>query len=112
MRWTPHLEETIHIINADKECQADKILIAQVRLQFLAQEAIAVGELRNFSKNLSSPSPPELMYLKNIRLQLQETKHSFVWEVQQNSKRPELPMKAQDYSILMLCSSKPLLEGI
>lgn len=39
LRWTTHLDECLRMLDEKKECSNDEILVQQVRLQFIAEEA-------------------------------------------------------------------------
>lgn len=74
MKWKPRMEESLRMIEANKECPADVAFAFQVRLQLLAQEAVQFREQREweFARAGSVPGPAlsTNFYIRTLQTQL------------------------------------------
>lgn len=91
IRWTPQMEEALHIVETNKGCPTDKEFAFQVRLQLLAQKAADIREQHeaDFARAATTATTahvPALLYLKALLGQLQELKTSLSPELQQQGK--------------------------
>lgn len=65
LRWTPHLEESLKILQERQECPNDEMLVQQVRLQLIS-EKVAHGTWDGSTKI------PLSFYVKALQSQVQE----------------------------------------
>ena len=88
MRWTPHMEECLHILSETHDCPADVVLVLQVRIQLLLHRANQMGWSAGGidSENNDSPMIPPAFFLKSVQSQLQQLKSGLSTEIQQNGK--------------------------
>ena len=77
LRWTPHLEESLCVLEESHECLNDEILVQQVRLQLIA-EKVAIGNWDD--------KAPLSFYLQALHSQLQEVKSKLPPHLQSNGK--------------------------
>lgn len=72
LRWTPHMDECLHVLDDQPETPSDRTLVALVRMRLLNEEA---GKLSwrpesSFDTMDGSKTPPA-MYVKLLKGQLQ-----------------------------------------
>lgn len=86
--WTPHLDEYLRVLAAEKECPNDQTLIQLVRLQEIVERASHVtqcgGENAADSNDSLSQTESLPLYLKALESQLGDLKRDTPAEVQQN----------------------------
>ncbi|KAF2807184.1 uncharacterized protein BDZ99DRAFT_500451 [Mytilinidion resinicola] len=60
LRWTPHMEECLIILDEKKECPNDAILVQQVRLQLIVERRMSLErsllDLQNLKTSIVSPT--------------------------------------------------------
>ncbi|KAJ6102366.1 hypothetical protein N7486_004793 [Penicillium sp. IBT 16267x] len=76
IRWTPQMEEALRVITISQSCPADQLFVFQVRLQLFKQKAddIRQQDETDYARTGATPasSAPRLLYIKNLRRQLNE----------------------------------------
>ena len=77
LRWTPHLDECLEILDEQQECLTDEILVQQVRMQLIIERVGAVSE---------NSKTPMSFYLQPLRSQLEEVRNNFPPRTQQDGK--------------------------
>jgi hypothetical protein len=74
LRWTPHMDECLQVLDDRKECPNDEILIQQVRLQLIV-EKMALETCHDAA--MESPEharEPQSLYLEAVHAQLLDIK--------------------------------------
>ncbi|KGO65244.1 hypothetical protein PITC_072390 [Penicillium italicum] len=90
LRWTRHLEECIEILDNQKECLNDEILVQQVRLQLIGAQAIQskqheassafvettntehfLSELDNIKSDIFGTAPKNVIFLHFYSIELE-----------------------------------------
>ena len=102
LRWTPQMEEALHLVTMNKSCPADQAFAVQVRLQLLAQRAALVLEQHEHSRSgtaaaATSGPVPGFLFLKALRGQLQELRASFSEDLHKQGKRLKLSRKTSSH---------------
>ena len=86
LRWTPHMEECLQIVDERKECPNDEILVQQVRLQLLVEK---MGQGTGRDGTMDSPAhtrgPPSL-YSETLYSKLQDIKTHLLNQPQTDGK--------------------------
>ncbi|GAQ44614.1 hypothetical protein AKAW_03951 [Aspergillus niger] len=70
LRWTPHLEDCLRLLEEQQECANDGILVQQVRLQ-LVTDRLNMGSGYGGSSSAESMRPSPSVYLRPMQTQLQ-----------------------------------------
>lgn len=88
LRWTSQMEETLRVIESNKQYPADEVFASQVRLQLLTQRVAHLREQHETDRartptNTANVPAPAFLYLKSLRNQLQEYKDSLSPELRQ-----------------------------
>ncbi|KAL2807756.1 hypothetical protein BJX63DRAFT_411241 [Aspergillus granulosus] len=107
LRWTPQMGDALRVIEITEACPADKLFVAQIRLQLLKQRADALRQHDEGSIGMdpTAGSAPGLLYLKTLRRQLHELQSSFPSDLQQtdilntHARYVELYINQTGYSI-------------
>ncbi|KAE8451746.1 hypothetical protein EG329_003203 [Mollisiaceae sp. DMI_Dod_QoI] len=73
LRWTPHMDECLQMLDERKECLNDEILVQQVRLQLIV-EKMALSALHKATESTEHTREPPPLYLQNLQSQLQAIK--------------------------------------
>jgi hypothetical protein len=86
LRWTPHLDECLQILDESKECLNDEILVQQVRLQLIV-EKMALGTMYGGVKE-SSEHTREHHFLsrETLHAQFQDIKTMLLAQTQTDGK--------------------------
>lgn len=79
LRWTSHMNECLQILDENKECPTDRILVQQVRLQILIEKMV-LGGLNDGVWEHSKELP--LLYVENIYSEVQDLKHELLAQPQ------------------------------
>ena len=89
LAWTPHLDECLRILSAEKECPNDEVLVQMVRSQLVVERASQVprGDIED------SGIP---FFIKALMTQLDDFKRQIPPEVQNN--RRTQPLSSADQS--------------
>ncbi|KAL4867935.1 hypothetical protein BDV12DRAFT_170576 [Aspergillus spectabilis] len=84
LRWTPQMEEALHVLTITKSCPADALFVSQVRLQLLKQKAEHIRRQDDMDyTGVGDASAPRSLYLKTLRRQLNEVRSSFPTDLPQ-----------------------------
>ncbi|KAH8810878.1 hypothetical protein F5884DRAFT_672828 [Xylogone sp. PMI_703] len=75
LRWTPHMDECLQILEQKRECPNDEILVQQVRLALIAEKSNQVASLDEAAASL---------YHESLQLQLQGIKADILSNFQEN----------------------------
>ncbi|GLA33621.1 hypothetical protein AnigIFM63309_000454 [Aspergillus niger] len=70
LRWTPHLEDCLRLLEEQQECANDGILVQQVRLQ-LVTDRLSLGSRYGGSASVEPMRPSPSVYLRPMQTQLQ-----------------------------------------
>jgi len=74
LRWTPHLDECLEVLNEKHESPIDDILVQQVRMQLIV-EKVTWGPWNDGAiKTAEHSNVPLCFYLNALQSQLQEVK--------------------------------------
>lgn len=84
MRWTPYLDECLQVLSESEDCSTDCLLSHLIRLQLLAEKAVAVSSHEDFGVSRSPIHPPTSFYLKTLLAQLEGIKQGIPLALQQN----------------------------
>src|SRR4051794_33240812 len=82
LRWTSHMEECLNILAESKECPGDAVLVHQVRLQLLVEQASQISQQIRESGNAT----PLDLYRRSLQGQLQEVNDKLPPELNFNRK--------------------------
>ncbi|PWY79527.1 hypothetical protein BO94DRAFT_588109 [Aspergillus sclerotioniger CBS 115572] len=86
LRWTPHMDECLRLLEEQQECANDGILAQQVRLQ-LVMDKLSLGRwYGGSSKSLESMRPSPTIYLRPMQTQLQSQLQAIMNRLSSNSK--------------------------
>lgn len=77
LRWTPHMDECLQILDQTKECPNDEILVQQVKLQLIV-ERLALSTPSKGAVEDTGHREPGSFYLENLQSQLQTLKTSLL----------------------------------
>jgi hypothetical protein len=85
LRWTPHMDECLQVLDETKECPNDEILVHQVRLQLIIERmALCVSQDRAI-KPMENEEYSSV-YLQSLHSQLQGVKVDLLAGFQNNGK--------------------------
>ena len=85
LRWTPHMDECLQMLDERNECPNDRILVQQVRLQLIV-EKMALGTSHEGALESIEQSEQTSFFLENLHSQLQSVKTSLLAKFQSNGK--------------------------
>ena len=88
LRWTPHLEECVQVLQEQAECPEDEILVQQVRLQQLVEKVNQSMSHDGALDAATHTKVPPAFYIQALHTQLQEIKSKFSPPAQQDGKNP------------------------
>ncbi|MCJ1399412.1 hypothetical protein MMC11_002614 [Xylographa trunciseda] len=83
LRWTPHMDECLQMLDDRKECVNDETLVKQVRLQLIV-EKMAPGTSHDRAMESTEQREPTSLYLGDLHTQLQSVKTSLLAESHSN----------------------------
>lgn len=90
MKWKPQMNDSLHAIEANKDCPSDVAFAFQVRLQVLAQKAVQVREQCEWdSPRANSNSGPVLaanFYIRTLQTELHQLSDSLPSSLLQRGK--------------------------
>ncbi|KAI9703448.1 MAG: hypothetical protein M1820_005921 [Bogoriella megaspora] len=83
LRWTDHMEQSLQMIEAKRECEADLILVQQVKLQHIVEK---INQDHWYNPNPDKPGqrPVIPIYIKALESSHNEVKRQTPLEVAQN----------------------------
>lgn len=79
LRWTPHMDECLRILDELQECPSDAVLVQQIRMQLVIERVGALGVAEH-------PKMPMSFYLQSLRSQLREVGRVAPPQLQQDGK--------------------------
>jgi hypothetical protein len=85
LRWTPHMDECLEILDERKECLSDDILVQQVRLQLIS-EKMAQATLHNGKIEYNNHTKELSLYLETLHSQFQDMKTNLLARRQTDGK--------------------------
>jgi hypothetical protein len=85
LRWTPHMDECLQILEDNKECSNDELLVQQIRLQQIVNK-MTLDTLSDGALDFREHSQPTSAHLKSLHSQLQGIKTSLLAKPETNSK--------------------------
>lgn len=77
LRWTPHMDECLQILDQTKECPTDEILVQQVKMQLIV-EKLALNIPSKGAVETTGHTESGSFYLENLHSQLQALKTSLL----------------------------------
>jgi hypothetical protein len=83
LRWTTYSNECLHILETQKECASDILLVQLVKLRLISER---VTDAHGSGQVDHSIRPPAIFYLKSLEAQLQDFKSNIPHELADNSK--------------------------
>ena len=86
LRWTPHLDECLQVLDDKQECLNDEILVQQVRLQLIAEKVTLSTWYDGAMETAEHVKAPPSFYFQALHSQLQEVKNKFPPQSQRNGK--------------------------
>ncbi|MCJ1386882.1 hypothetical protein MMC17_010010 [Xylographa soralifera] len=83
LRWTPHMDECLQMLDEREECLNDEILVQQIRLQLIV-EKMALGTPHDGANESMKHREPTSVYLEHLHSQLQSVKTNLLAGSQKN----------------------------
>ena len=87
LRWTPHMEESLEILERDKEYVQDEILTALIRMQLVADEAHKLL-VQDVMRGEDGGHTPSFVYRKSMLNQLQSARDNMTPTANASCKYP------------------------
>ncbi|KAJ5818745.1 hypothetical protein N7474_004336 [Penicillium riverlandense] len=78
LRWTPHMEENLCLLEQEKESPQDELLVTLVRIQLVADKAY------NLQRDEERNSAPTAFYVNSLQSQLNTVKRQITPQLQQH----------------------------
>lgn len=86
LRWTPYLDDCLHVLADEKEYPTDILLVQFVRLQLIVEKVGQAPWHDGLGDNCYSARAPSQFYMKAVQAQLQDFKKSIPPELVQNGR--------------------------
>ena len=88
LRWTPHLDECLEVLDERRECLTDEILVQQVRMQLIIEKVTRGNWSDGVPETAEHNKIPVSFYLQALHSQLEEVKTKIPPRLQGNGQLP------------------------
>lgn len=85
MRWTPHMQECLDLIEARQEGSFDKHLVQCVKIQLIVEKALQASGRDSFTGAVVTVQPPPYLFAQEMLTQLELLKSSMIETYSQDS---------------------------
>lgn len=85
MRWTPHMQECLEVIEARQEASFDKHLVQCVKIQLIVERALQATGRDLFTGTVVTMQPPPYLFAQEMLTQLALLESSMVDTFSQDS---------------------------
>lgn len=86
LRWTPHMNECLQVLEQNPESFNDEVLVQQVRLQLILQKMALNTWFEETIDAAEDTRAPALFHVQRLQAQLQQVKTTFSPQIQRNGK--------------------------
>ena len=86
LRWTPYLDECVTVLEEEKECPTDTLLVHLVKLQLIVEKVGQAPWHDGYDSTTRSAMTPAVFYVNAMQAQLQEVKANITHDNKTNSK--------------------------
>lgn len=108
LRWTAYSDECLRIIETQKECVSDALLVQLVKLRLISENVTNAPWSSAMVEREHVMRPPATFYLKSLEVQLHQFKSNVPSDLLDNS---ESPFNAIISMVLLICCIRNLANG-
>jgi hypothetical protein len=86
IRWTPYLNECLHIVETEKEFESDALLVQLVKLRRISERVNDLSWSSVVTEVDTTIKAPAMVYLRSLESHLQDLKRNVPSNLLNNSK--------------------------
>jgi hypothetical protein len=86
IRWTAYLDECLHIVDTQKECESDALLVQLIKIRLICERVNDAPWSGAMTEADCFARPPEMFYLRSLANKIRDFKSNVPSELMDNSK--------------------------